>query len=87
MSFIDQMDNKPKLGNLVLALIFGGIMIGVTLFIFKGSPQLSLFLGICSIGMVGIFFAGSAYDKAKDQECLRRRDDGKRRRSKLEPFD
>lgn len=56
-------DRNPLLGNLLLALIFGGILFAITFKFFEGHPQMMLYLGLSAFGMIVFFFAGAAHDR------------------------
>ncbi|RMH74257.1 MAG: hypothetical protein D6675_00050 [Gemmatimonadetes bacterium] len=83
-------ERNPVLGNLVLAFIFGGVMLVVTLLVFNGHPQMMLYAGICGAGMLGIFFAATAYDRDHQPDTLNhpylaQRQPKKRRQSRAYP--
>ncbi len=56
-----KLDTNPVLGNIVLALIFGGGLLIFTLFVFAGHPQFWMFMGFSVMGMIVIFIAGTAH--------------------------
>ncbi len=68
------------IGNLVLALIFGGGLLVLTLFVFAGHPQLWLFIGFSLMAMVVVFTAGIVYDQ--DRRLARKRHKKREKRAK-----
>lgn len=62
------LDDNPVLGNIVLALVFGLGMLGVTLKVFSGHQQLWLYVGFSFLLIGVVFVAGTAHDRRRDAE-------------------
>ncbi len=70
---IQELNRNPVLGNIVLALIFGGGLLIFTLFVFAGQPQFWMFMGFSVMGMIVIFAAGAAHDQDRHRYNRTRR--------------
>ncbi len=65
---IDKFNRYPVLGNIVLALFFGGGLLIFTLFVFNGHPQFLLFVWLSFCTMAVVFFAGMTHDNDNDRK-------------------
>ncbi len=63
------LDNNPLFGNLVLGLVFGGVLLAITLIVFNGHPQIWLYVGLSIFAMVVIFLASTAHDRDKKRQA------------------